>query len=148
MCSPLHQGLQDAVQVRVLRLEPLDHCLDCRIALSLLLEDLLGLLLRHLTGKALRGHVVEARAQQGQFGVLKALLAGFEAAGEQLELAGLELVAGLLVFLLFLVDVARNVGDFPAALLHRGVQLHLVVRRVLQRLLQVRDLAGQLALGS
>ena len=25
VCSPLHQGLQDAVQVRVLRLEPLDR---------------------------------------------------------------------------------------------------------------------------
>ena len=67
---------------------------------------------------------------------------------KQLQLHALKVVAGLLVEVSFSVDVLRDILDLPSALLHRCVQLHRVVSRVLQRLLKIRDLSRQFALGS
>lgn len=47
----------------------------------------------------------------------------------------------------FLVDVVGNLTDLTLALFDGSVELHRVLCGVLQGLLQVRDLTGQLALG-
>ena len=67
---------------------------------------------------------------------------------EHFKLGPLQVIAILLIVVTFVVDVLGNVLDLAAALLHGRVQLHRVVSRVLQRLLQVRDLSGKLALRS
>ena len=52
------------------------------------------------------------------------------------------------VLLLFAIDVVADIVDLALSLLNRGVELHGLLSRMLQILLQVRDLARQFSLGS
>lgn len=53
----------------------------------------------------------------------------------------------LLILVSLSLDVTLNIADLTLALLHRGVHLHGIFGGVLQGLLQVSNLAGELALG-
>jgi hypothetical protein len=52
----------------------------------------------------------------------------------------------LLSLVTFFVDVIRNIPDLTLSLFNRGVQLHCVLSRVLQRLLEVSNLPGKFSL--
>lgn len=56
------------------------------------------------------------------------------------------LSSGLVLFLL-VVDVVADVVDLSLALLDRRIQLHSLISRVLQVLLEIGDLTAKLALG-
>ena len=65
---------------------------------------------------------------------------------EQVDLALTEVLAVLLVHIFLTVDVVADIIDLMLSLIDGSVQLHFLLSRMLQVLLQVGDLSGQFAL--
>ena len=65
---------------------------------------------------------------------------------EQVDLALTEVLAVLLVHIFLTVDVVADIVDLMLPLIDGSVQLHFLLSRMLQVLLQVGDLSGQFAL--
>ena len=70
----------------------------------------------------------------------------FKGDREEFELGSLNVLLIVFVGVLLFVDIIRDVLDLSPPLLYRGVKLHGVLGRVLQGLLKVRDLSGELSL--
>jgi len=79
--------------------------------------------------------------------VLVEHLGSVELCVQKIKLLLTQVLSVGLGLILFAVDVVADIVDLALSLLNSSVKLHRLFSRVLQILLQVRDLARQLALG-
>lgn len=70
-----------------------------------------------------------------------------ESVGQDIKLESLDLLLSVLSLVTLSVDVSRDIIDLSLSLLNGGIKLHGVVSGVSEGLLEVGNLAGELALG-
>lgn len=148
MQSPADHVVEDLLQIGVLLLDAEKNLLNHHILAAVLLKIVVGLLgVRELRTEAADGDIVEALGLLlvGNSLVLHLCL---------LHLGGKQLVVVLRVHLLLLIlhitvrsNLLRDLFELADALINGLVELHRVLSRVLQGLLEVRNLARQFTLG-
>ena len=164
---PLDQFAEDLIHGWVLLTSVLQNLFNDLIALTLLFKVLSSLLLRHLglelvyniinrldihTSLASRMFILTGSDLVVAFTHGNDTVLGVEDFGalelrvEQVDLALTEVLAVLLVHIFLTVDVVADIIDLMLSLIDGSVQLHFLLSRMLQVLLQVGDLSGQFAL--
>lgn len=148
MQSPADHVVEDLLQIGVLLLDAEKNLLNHHVLAAVLLKIVVGLLgVRELRTEAADGDIVEALGLLlvGNSLVLHLCL---------LHLGGKQLVVVLRVHLLLLIlhitvrsNLLRDLFELADALINGLVELHRVLSRVLQGLLEVRNLARQFTLG-
>lgn len=137
------------MQIRVLLLDAEENLLDHHVLATVLFQEVVGLLaIRELRTEAADGDIIEA---------LSLLLVGnsLVLSSRLLHLGGEQLIVVLRVHLLLLIlhitvgsNLLGNLFELAHTLINRLIELHCVLSRMLQGLLEVRNLARQFTLGS
>ena len=134
------------VQHRIFITESIDCAVNSCVALSLLVQNLTDLIIGDVASEIVSGYFLVTPGQEGVLLLLESVFRLLKGHRQKFELGSLNVFLIVIVSVLLFVDVVRDIRNLSSPLLYRRVKLHRVLGGVLQGLLQVGDLSGELSL--